>query len=309
MSLSVLRKVFGELDKDGNGYIERSELARVLQDAGVSYTRGEYLEMLEALSNEDEDGRINRDEFFEFFREKLSTMRNSKLNRLIVKPVIGRSRHSSYDLPGKYHRYGAKCPRDDESAKDVILTWVPFKQDKNHDERELNIVKMNKRAIRDKHLTPKEITEYNRAHPIYESKSSKLSSSTKYSTGKFESTRSLPGGRPFGRVNPKDEPIQKLVNGEYAGTSNVDTFYPLRNAKSNRAQKRENKKNYDPRRPTKASIGHGTTARNLNKKPASPFKMKRFQSVKSRVRSNFSKTAEAIVSGSPEAPEAATASE
>lgn len=300
--MEVLKRAFTEADENGNGYIEGKELAKVLRAAGVQTTKGEYIEIMEALSDEDEDGRIDFKEFCMFFRGKIGTQTNSKFNRLMVKPVLGRSKHSSYDLPGKYHTYGAKCPRDSESAKDIILTWKPFKQENNKDDRKINILKMNKRAIRDKHISPKDITEYNRANPIYETKSSKAKTRTKATRDVLNGRRSLPNGKPFGRVNVKAESITKLVKMEYsAKDERREAFYPGRNAASNRKSKRDKKKGYDPRKPTKASVGHGYGARKMKEVPKEPFKMKRFMAVEPRVRSNFSQSTEGtIVAGESE---------
>lgn len=241
-----------------------------------------------------EDGTIELKEFIAFFRPKISRTADSKFNRLIMKSQLGRSKHSSYNLPGKYHTYGAKVPRNEEGAKEVVLTWVPFEK-KGGDEKSMNIMKMNKRAIKNKQVKVKEMIEYNRAHPIYERRVVKSKSTTQSTKQKLGQMRSLPGGKAFGRKNEYGEPIYKLVNGEYTKTDDIDKFYPSNNPKSNRVRRKKELETFDSKRPTKASVGHATAARKLKEKPKTPFKMKRFANIEPRVQTTFRKTAEAVV--------------
>jgi len=212
-NLSQLRKAFRDVDAEDTGSIDRKQLSKVLSLAGLELTRAEFLEILEAVVNDEE--KVDYKEFIQFFKSKMVSGSNSKYNRLIMKSVTGKAKTSSYDLPGKYHTYGIKNAKNDEPAKDVILTWVPFKSERT-DNKKLNIVKMNKAAIKSKHVGVRDLMDYNREHPIYEkpgvSSSPTRTKSTKEMLG---GSRSLPGGKAFGRVNEKDEPIYKLVNGEY----------------------------------------------------------------------------------------------
>jgi len=259
-------------------------------------TKGEFLEAIEALDSSDDD-RISFTEFCAFFRKKVSPGTSSKYNRLMLKSVIGRPKHSSYDLPGEYHTYGAKVPRDKEGSKQVILTWIPFKAQKN-EEKNLNIVKMNKKAVQHRYLTAKDMTDYNRSNPIYDTKVVKSRTNTVSTQAKLGNSLSLPGGKAFGITKRASTPIRDLVCGKYNANydeARGEPFYPQNNASGNRIKQKNNKKTFDGTRPTKASLGHGRTAKLMNQKPKVPFKMKRFQAVKGRVRSNFSRTGGEIV--------------
>jgi len=292
-----MKAEFNQIDRDRNGYIDRTEFAGILRRAGVRMTKGEFLEAIEALDSND-DSRIDFREFCAFFRKKVSNGTSSKFNRLMLKSVIGRPKHSSYDLPGEYHTYGAKVPRDKEGSKEVILTWIPFKAQKN-EEKNLNIVKMNKRAVQQKHLTAKDMTEFNRSNPIFDTKVVKSRTNTMSTQAKLGNSLSLPGGKAFGITKRASTPIRDLVCGKYNESydeSRGEAFYPQNNASVNRIKQRNNKKTFDGTRPTKASLGHGQTAKLMNQIQKEPFKMSRFKAVKGRVRSNFSRTGGKIVS-------------
>ena len=197
-SLSQLRKAFNDADDEDTGYISRDALSGVLRAGGLDLTRAEFLEILEAVVN-DED-QIEFKEFMSFFKGKINPGSNSKFNRLIMKSVTGKAKHSSYDLPGEYHTYGVKVPKDDEGAKDVILTWVPFKSERG-DNKKLNIVKMNKAAIQNKRVGVKDLMNYNKTHPIYEKPGvSSSPTRTKSTKQMLNGARSLPGGKAFGRT-------------------------------------------------------------------------------------------------------------
>ena len=84
------------------------------------------------LSN---DGQISRREFNQFFSSHLATQSNArKYNRLLVKPTIGSSRTSSYNLPGNYHTYGMELKRDAEGAGQVVTDWKSFRPVRNEKE-------------------------------------------------------------------------------------------------------------------------------------------------------------------------------
>lgn len=292
-----MRDAFQKIDTNRNGYIDRQEFSALLSAANVKVTKGEYLEALEALDSSD-DGKIDFKEFCAFFKKKVSHGTSSKFNRLMLKSVIGRPKHSSYDLPGEYHTYGAKVPRDKEGSKEVILTWIPFKAQQN-EEKNLNIVKMNKRAVQHRYLTAAAMTEFNRTNPIYDKKVIKSRTNTVSTQAKLGNSLSLPGGKAFGITKRASTPIRDLVCGKYNENydeSRGDPFYPQNNASVNRRKQKINKKTFDGTRPTKASLGHGLAATLLNQPKKEPFKMKRFMSVKPRVRSNFARTANEIVS-------------
>lgn len=302
-SIETLAVAFKKCDVNNNGFIEREELGEVLKVAGVTQTRGEFLETLEALLQDDRK-RIGFKQFVGFFKNKVSTGTNSKYNRLMMKSIIGRPKHSSYDLPGEYHTYGAKVPRDKEGSKEVILTWIPFKA-QSTEEKKLNIVKMNKRAVQQRHLTAKDMTSFNKDHPIYDKKVYKSRTNTVSTQVKFGNSQSLPDGRAFGITKRASTPIRDLVCGKYNDNyddSRGEPFYPQNNASVNRIKQKNNKKTFDGTRPTKASVGHGRAARQRLEslqKPSEPFKMKRFKCVEHRVQTKFTAAGNAVVGRSP----------
>jgi len=286
-ALKELQRLFRQCDVDSSGFIEKDELNAVIRGAGVKQTRGEFLETLEAL-DPSRDNRISFTEFRAFFKAKVLAGNNSKYNRLMVKPVIGRSKTSSYDLPGGYHTYGQKVERDQEGSKEVILTWKPFKAKKT-EEKNLNIVKMNKRAIQNNCLTAQQMTDFNRQNPIFDTKVVKSRTSTLSTRDKLGGRKTLANGDPFGITKKAGTPIRDLVCGKYNDDydeSRGEPFYPQNNASVNRTKRKINKKTFDGTRPTKASLGHGRNAYCISHEtPKPPFKMERFKNVKARVHS------------------------
>ena len=54
----------------------------------------------------------------------------AKLNRLLIRYVVGKSRETSYDLPGLGFTYGNKPKRTEESAGNIIFSWVAGEKSK-----------------------------------------------------------------------------------------------------------------------------------------------------------------------------------
>mmetsp|Transcript_49812 Transcript_49812/g.128160 ORF Transcript_49812/g.128160 Transcript_49812/m.128160 type:complete len:89 (-) Transcript_49812:191-457(-) len=57
-----LRNAFVQLDKDGNGYLDRQEFADCLVNSGLEFSEKE-LNLLMSAADEDMDGKISTEEF------------------------------------------------------------------------------------------------------------------------------------------------------------------------------------------------------------------------------------------------------
>ena len=99
-------------------------------------------------------------------------------------------------------------------------------------------------------------------------------------------------------TNEKDEPIYKLVNGEYVkGNDAPESFYPRTIRKRIVCEERRNRRHSMRDALLKASVGHVSASRRLRAKPKTP-KMKRFANVEPRVRSNFASVGKSVVEDS-----------
>lgn len=124
-----LRQAFRAIDTDNSGYIEKSELGRLMQSMDPSHTvtQNDVLFALKEIDSSD-DGRVSFEEFKVWWIRTTKGHKGSKYNKLLVKDLVGKSRTSSYDLPSKQFTFGYVIPRDVSDAKDVISNWQSGKQ-------------------------------------------------------------------------------------------------------------------------------------------------------------------------------------
>ena len=84
-------------------------------------------------------------------------------NELLVRRVIEKVKLPTRNLKEGSFVYGQKCPKDAENAGEVILSWVTGKRSKSK-EAGVSLIKVNKAAVKNKKLTPKELNRFLREH-------------------------------------------------------------------------------------------------------------------------------------------------
>jgi len=68
-----MRSLFRELDKDGNGVIDREELDAVFAEVGKHFTDAQLQEIMQ-LADRDQTGTLDYEEFIEFVQSLLSVL-------------------------------------------------------------------------------------------------------------------------------------------------------------------------------------------------------------------------------------------
>lgn len=284
--LDKLIAAFKSCDRNGSGTIDKAELGKVVRQCNLGCSKAELLNMFECLDLS-EDGEISLKEFTDFFSSHVNTQANAKrYNRLLVKPTIGKSKHSSYNLPGDYHRYGRSVQRDPEGAKEVILSWQPFNPSSMNDKK-INFVKMNRAAVKHKCRTAHDFAEYNGNNKIYDEKTMCGSRSRKEMLEKMRHRPELQN-LTFGVKKQASDPISSLITGSYNVSmtqASNEPFYPVVTAKVNRKKQRGKLKNFSgSTRATELRLGSLKARRdeegNSNQ---AKFKMKRYANVPSRL--------------------------
>lgn len=84
-------------------------------------------------------------------------------NELLVRRVIEKVKLPTRNLKEGAFVYGQKCPTDPENAGEVILSWVTGKRSKSK-EAGVSLIKVNKAAVKNKKITPKELNRFLRDH-------------------------------------------------------------------------------------------------------------------------------------------------
>ena len=105
---------------DGATTIPKTKLAAALKGAGFSDDDRMQCQALMVL---DKNGDISKAEFLAWCNSMVAEGTGAKLNRLLIRYVVGKSRETSYDLPGLGFTYGNKPKRKEESARDSHLAY------------------------------------------------------------------------------------------------------------------------------------------------------------------------------------------
>ena len=112
---------------DGASTIPKTKLAAALK--GVGFSNDDRMQC-QALMVLDKNGDIAKDEFLNWCNTMVAEGNGAKLNRLLIRYVVGKSRDTSYDLPGLSFTYGNKPQRSEEPAGNIIFSWVAGEKSK-----------------------------------------------------------------------------------------------------------------------------------------------------------------------------------
>jgi hypothetical protein len=197
-----------------------------------------------------------------------------KTNHLLVYPQLGRVKPSTYNLPGGDFTYGYTDPADEEGAGAVVGSWKSHRPAPEALEGR-DFVRLNKYAAINGCTTAKNVATYRRANDIRVGQGA-ISGNSRYPRG--QPAPYFPNGDTiFGRPSPACAPISDVLNNSYQRKWIAEQRM-IRTAEGQ--QKRQMK--YAQAQHTRASLGH--TKVQAPQSTASPFKLKQFQNVPSRVR-------------------------
>lgn len=260
-----------------DGYVATDQVRLLMESCGIKPSKSEILQALEL--DKRVEGKVPVSELRKWLAKKVLPRCNAQYNRLLVRPVIGEPQHSSFDLPGKFHTYGAKVQRDAEGAKEVILNWSKFKPT-TIDKKKLDIVKMNRNAAKTGCRTPTQFKQYNKSHPAYR----------RMNTGSVTPEAKKPdAGLTFGITTIQGTTVGELIESKFNDASDgVGGYYPVNTAKNNKTQNKKKMLLKNSMRQTRASRGHASAAQKKEaeakaKKERQKFKMKRFENIPSKI--------------------------
>lgn len=100
----------------------------------------------QALMSLDKNGDVFRDDFVAWCVARTSEGNGAKLNRLLIRYVVGKSRNTSYDLPGQDFTYGVPGASTAEPAGKIIFSMPVREKARKKIEEGKNIIYENRRA-------------------------------------------------------------------------------------------------------------------------------------------------------------------
>ena len=266
------RAVLERFDPTATGAIATGDLGGAFAALGWKYSRSELVGAIKTLDS-GMTGEVAHRAFTSFFMKNVNPQKCAGFSSLLVKDVVGATRHSVHDLPPSSHAYGMTQKTQQEGAKAVILTWKAGKPSVTAKPK-LDYQRMNANAAKKGLTTSRAFADSARAAPLFES-AKRISTNT----GAPKANRDMT----YGRKNVYSDDIKALISGDYnPNFTQGDSSYP---ANTSRSRKAEKAAAFAPAA-TKASIGHRAKPAPVEKEP---FKMKRFQNVPSRVETRRSK--------------------
>lgn len=269
---------------DGASSIPKTKLAAALKGTGFS---ADHQSQCQALMVLDRNGDIAKEDFVSWCNTMVAEGNGAKLNRLLIKYVVGKSRDTSYDLPGLSFTYGNKPKRNEESAGNIIFSWVAGEKSKKK-KKGKDIIYENRMANINGCINTKQANEWRDA---YRARKEEKEAKRREMMLKIEADESLgiavkkeeleavqegpkkpwDGDTCFGSISIPSEPVGKLL----VGMGNVaDTTYADLSGQT--AAGRLPK----PRSTNSADLLY----KNSRKKTSTrqPFKMSKFKKVDSR---------------------------
>ena len=128
----------------GAEVINKGLLADAMKTAGFS---SDPKMQCQALMKLDKGGDIYRKDFVAWCVARTSEGNGAKLNRLLIRYVVGKSRGTSYDLPGEDFTYGIPgASGAGEPAGKIIFSMPVVEKKKKKIKEGKNIIYENRRA-------------------------------------------------------------------------------------------------------------------------------------------------------------------
>jgi|EP00949_MAST-11_sp_MAST-11-sp1_P004847 hypothetical protein len=272
---------------EGRDKISEQSLKKLLKEVGFRATNHHICQSLPILS--DGSRSITRQGFIDWCIRVKSVGDGAKLNRLLIRYVIGTTRDTSYNLPGRDFIFGKPGNDKAESAGDVIFDWKVGKRSKKKREG-TNIIYENKQANIAGCLTVKQANQWRdnyRAEKAIRLK--KLAEETKRKEAAGEVTKVVVGENgevrkkmpweendlAFGKLSKPSEPTSTLLSSEFAKDAEPRYTNVSGQIKSGKLPLA---------RPTNNSILLEQSSRRKLAQTTTkgPFKLKKFQNVSSK---------------------------
>lgn len=159
------RALFRKTNTGLDGNIKTEEIGAFMKAAGLSPSPGEVLNAHRILDPRD-TGIVPFSDLESWLSEQCLVQKRSQYNRLLIKPVVGKAKKASYDVPGQAHTYGQPVTRDEVSGKELIFSWKVAQPSKSSDAY-VDRVKMNRVAAAKGCVTAKDFVRHSQTDRIY----------------------------------------------------------------------------------------------------------------------------------------------
>lgn len=157
----------------------------------------------QALMTLDKNGDVFRDDFVAWCVARTSEGNGTKLNRLLIRYIVGKSRNTSYDLPGHDFTYGVPGASGVEPAGKIIFSMPVREKAKKKVEEGKNIIYENRRANMAGCINTKQANEW---RDNYRAKKAAKMKKTREAFLATQADESL--GLPTSKKD-KEEPVKK----------------------------------------------------------------------------------------------------
>jgi len=163
--MNAARALFRRNNVGLDGNVKTAEIGSYMKAAGLNVSPAEILVAHQKLDPRD-TGSVMFSDLETFLSQQCLVQKRSQYNRLLIKPVVGKGKKPSYDVPGAGHTYGAKITRDEVSGKDLIFNWKTAQPSKSQDAY-VDRVKMNRVAVKKGCVTAKDFVHHSQTDRIY----------------------------------------------------------------------------------------------------------------------------------------------
>jgi hypothetical protein len=212
--------------------------------------------------------QIKRKQFIDWYVTQKANFAGAQLNRLLVKDQLGKSRTTSYELPGDNFTYGVKTTWSAESAGDVALNWKAGSLSKTGQGKR-NIIAENKACVQAGMCSVKGWQEARESNKRFE----------KYRTGQRASRQTNPYGNQnlcYGKISDASPAVSKVMQ---VAEKRENYNYPDLSGKIIPGK-------IPLPRPTRSSSLLADRRKNLSTNAKQPFKLKKFKKIGAKINSN-----------------------
>ena len=165
MSMDGARALFRQNNTGLDGNVKTEEIGRFMKAAGLSPTPGEILHAHRTLDPRD-TGTVVFSDLENWLSDLCLVQKRAQYNRLLVKPVVGKGKRPTYDVPGAAHTYGAAVKHDQVTGRELLYSWQEAQPSKSQSAF-VNRVKMNKVAAAKGLVTAKDFSKHAQTERIY----------------------------------------------------------------------------------------------------------------------------------------------
>lgn len=163
LSKKEVKDCFAAVADAESGLLSVQELHKAVSAVGLNASGRELVLIQGALRELYEGGDIEDGIplglFCAWYKLEVTPGHYEKHNELLVRRVIGKVKLPTRNLKDNQFVYGQRNIADSEGAGEVVLNWVPGKLSQSQ-ETGVCLIKVNKAAVKQKLLTPKQVNQF-----------------------------------------------------------------------------------------------------------------------------------------------------